>query len=109
MTNALPTITVDQRTEGLSQAHAIRRARARIKADLLAGATTLTDVFADESAAAQGARIGGLLRAHRGIGPATAHRLMDKARIPNDKRVRALGVRQRRAIVAAMKELGRDA
>ncbi|MFJ4517449.1 integration host factor, actinobacterial type [Streptomyces sp. NPDC088816] len=106
----LPNITAEQRTAALTKAAEVRRARSALLSEVREqGVEALTSVLAqgdDGDQAALGLRVLRLLRALPGIGPVRARRLMEHLSIPENRRVRGLGVNQRAALLEAVSAQG---
>jgi hypothetical protein len=96
----LPIMTPGQRADALAKAKLANAERARVKAGLKAGATTLADVLdaaADNEPLAK-MKVSALLTALPGIGKVKAAHLMDGLGIKENRRVRGLSARQREAL-----------
>lgn len=98
-----PVLTDDQRAAAREKAMAARRARARLKEDLKAGAVSLADVF--EQAAGDpivaGTKMLTVLEALPAVGKVKARRTMDTIGIAQSRRVRGVGEHQREKLLAA--------
>ena len=97
-----PKLTPEQRDAALEKAAKVRKARAHMKEQLSAGNFTLADVFhlADEgSKAATMTKVKAVLMSLPKVGEVTATNVMEELRIPANRRVGGLGVRQRAALV----------
>jgi hypothetical protein len=93
----------EQRLRALATANQVRRARAQLKRDLAGGTLALTDVLADPPPCAHTARVGGLLLAAPGIGPAGAGRALARCRIAETKTLLGLTGRQRADLIAFLR------
>ena len=94
-----PELSPEQRRAALARALEARREHAAVVAEMRAGRLDLAGALADERA--RRARVGQLVRALPGVGPALAERIMTCAGIGDGKRVAGLGDRQRAALLAA--------
>lgn len=99
---ALPQLTEEQRAAALEKAAAARRARAELKERLKRGGTTLTDVLkAAESDEVLGKmKVSALLEALPGVGKVRAQQIIERLEIAPSRRLRGLGDRQRKALLA---------
>ena len=99
---ALPQLTEEQRAAALEKAAAARRARAELKERLKRGGTNLTDVLkAAESDEILGKmKVSALLEALPGVGKVRAAQIMERLEIASSRRLRGLGDRQRKALLA---------
>lgn len=99
---ALPELTEEQRAAALEKAAAARRARAELKERLKRGGTNLGEVLADsESDEILGKmKVSALLEAMPGVGKVRAQQLMERLEIAPSRRLRGLGERQRKALLA---------
>lgn len=95
---ALPTQTDEQRKAALGRATEVRRYRAQVKKSLKNGTTSLLDVFDDEECRRM--RVSELLRALPGIGEASTEAIMTDLGISEGRRIKGLGARQRRELLA---------
>lgn len=96
---ALPELTDEQRMAALEKAKAARRLRAELKRDLADGTLSIEDVIEGESDIAQQMRVTQLLTALPKIGAVKAEEIMAELNISPSRRVRGLGVRQKRALL----------
>ena len=97
---ALPPMSPEQRADALAKAKLANAERARVKAGLKAGATTLADVLdaaADNEPLAK-MKVSALLQSLPGVGKARAAKVMESLGIPESRRVRGLGSNQRKAL-----------
>lgn len=99
----VPDMTDEQRRESLHRAMEARTERARLKAEVKAGRVTLAEALAmaDESPVVGRMRVRDLLRSLPGWGRGRADRWMKANHIPEGRRVRGLGSRQRAALLEA--------
>ena len=90
------------RAAAADAAVAARRRRAEIKAELATGRLTLTEVIdlTDSDPAVAKLRVTDLLSALPRIGPVRAEAIMGTLGIAPSRRMRGLGERQRRALLA---------
>lgn len=97
---ALPQMSPEQRAQALEKAKAANTERARVKAGLKSGETTLADVLdaAGESEPLAKMKVAALLQAVPGVGPKRAAQVMERLGIPADRRIRGLGPNQREAL-----------
>ena len=96
---ALPELTDEQRMAALEKAKAARRLRAELKRDLADGTLSIEDVLEGESHIAQQMRVTQLLTALPKIGAVKAEEIMAELNISPSRRVRGLGIRQKRALL----------
>lgn len=98
----LPKLSAADRAAAADAALAARRRRAEIKADLSSGRLSLTDVIAmaDADPAVAKLRVADMLAALPRIGPVRAEAIMGTLGIAPTRRMRGLGDRQRRALLA---------
>jgi signal recognition particle GTPase len=99
---ALPQLTEEQRAAALVKAAAARRIRAELKERLKRGGTTLVDVLkqAEENEVLGKMKVSALLEALPGVGKVRAQQTMEKLEIAPSRRLRGLGDRQRKALLA---------
>ncbi|GAA4869300.1 MULTISPECIES: integration host factor, actinobacterial type [Saccharopolyspora] len=99
---ALPQLTEEQRAAALEKAAAARRARAELKERLKRGGTTLAEVLdtADKDEVFGKMKVSALLEALPGVGKVRAQQIMERLEIANSRRLRGLGERQRKALLA---------
>jgi signal recognition particle GTPase len=102
---ALPQLTEEQRAAALEKAAAARRARAELKERLKRGGTNLADVLkqADEDEVLGKMKVSALLEALPGVGKVRAQQTMEKLEIAASRRLRGLGVRQRKELLAGFR------
>ena len=99
---ALPQLTAEQRTAALEKAAVARRVRAELKERLKRGGTDLKQVLNDaESDEILGKmKVSALLEALPKVGKVKAQELMTELEIAPTRRLRGLGERQRKALLA---------
>src|SRR4030095_14939973 len=100
----LPNLTPEQRQQALDKATEVRRERAELKDQLKHGGTTLDSVL-DRAPAGQGGRkmqTQALLQSLPGVGKVRAQQIMAKLEIAETRRLRGLGSKQRKALLAEM-------
>jgi hypothetical protein len=97
---ALPPRTPDQRTAALEKAAAARRERAEVGNRLKSGSISLPQVLASGQANEIIGRmkVSAVLEFLPGVGKIRARQIMDRIGIPESRRVRGLGARQRAAL-----------
>jgi transposase len=101
-TVALPQLTEEQRAAALEKAAAARRARAELKDRLKRGGTTLKEVLtqSDSDEVLGKMKVSALLEAMPGVGKVRAAQIMERLEIAPSRRLRGLGDRQRKALLA---------
>jgi signal recognition particle GTPase len=99
---ALPQLTDEQRAAALEKAAAARRIRAELKERLKRGGTTLVDVLkqAEDNEVLGKMKVSALLEALPGVGKVRAQQTMERLEIAPSRRLRGLGDRQRKALLA---------
>ena len=99
---ALPQLTEEQRAAALEKAAAARRTRAELKDRLKRGGTTLKEVLnqSDNDDVLGKMKVQALLEAMPGVGKVRATQIMERLEIAPSRRLRGLGDRQRRALLA---------
>lgn len=99
---ALPQLTEEQRAAALEKAAAARRARAELKERLKRGGTSLAEVLdsADNDETLGKMKVSALLEALPGVGKVRAQQIMERLEIASSRRLRGLGERQRKALLA---------
>jgi signal recognition particle GTPase len=99
---ALPQLTAEQRAAALEKAAAARRIRAELKERLKRGGTTLVDVLkqAEDNEVLGKMKVSALLEALPGVGKVRAQQTMERLEIAPSRRLRGLGDRQRKALLA---------
>lgn len=105
-TVALPELTEEQRAAALEKAAAARRARAELKERLKRGGTNLKEVLdnADSDETLGKMKVSALLEALPGVGKVRAQQIMERLEIAPSRRLRGLGERQRKALLAEFSE-----
>lgn len=108
---ALPPLTSEQRTAALEKAAEARRTRAELKAKLKHSAASLADVLAagDADVVIGKMKVAAVLEAMPGVGKVRAQRIMERVGISPTRRVRGLGVKQRRALEQEFADADADA
>ena len=98
---SLRPLTPQERADALGKAAAARTARAAAKDRLKSGTLTIAELLAsaDSDDAIARMRVVELLEALPGIGRVRAAAIMDQLGIAASRRVRGLGIHQRRALV----------
>jgi hypothetical protein len=93
----------EQRALALEKAGAARRRRAEIKALLKTGSLTLAEVFdqADDDDIVAGTKVYPLIASMPRMGKIKATRLMEQLGIPDNRKIRGLGPRQRENLLDA--------
>ncbi len=99
---ALPQLTAEQRAAALEKAAAARRVRAELKERLKRGGTDLKQVLTDsDSNEILGKmKVSALLEALPKVGKVKAQEIMTELEIAPTRRLRGLGDRQRKALLA---------
>ncbi len=101
---ALPNLTPEQRQAALAKAAEARQARTKLLNDIKDGKETISGVLArakDDTVVGK-TKVAQLVKALPGYGPAKVTALLEKAVIPEERRVAGLGQRQREALLAAL-------
>jgi hypothetical protein len=98
-----PRLSPQQRADALAKAAEARRVRAGIREALRTGAMTVADVLdrSDEELVG-GMKVKAVLTAVPGLGKIKSFRLMERLGIADNRRVRGLGDRQRKALLDAL-------
>lgn len=98
---ALEPLTPEERREALDKAMAARGIRSRAKAALRSGDLTVEDLLARAHADEALARlkVTEMLECVHGVGPVRALAILESLGIAPSRRLRGLGVHQRRALV----------
>jgi hypothetical protein len=101
-THKLPPMSDEDRARALEQAAAARRRRAEIKALLKTGSLTLAEVFeeAERDDIVAGTKVFPLLSSMPRMGKIKAIRTMEELGIPENRKIRGLGSRQRADLLA---------
>ena len=99
---ALPKLTDEQRATALEKAAAARRARAELKEKLKKGVTDLKKVLddADSDEILGKMKVSALLEALPKVGKVKAQEIMNELEIAPTRRLRGLGERQRKNLLA---------
>jgi hypothetical protein len=99
-----PKLTPEARREALEKAARARRERAVLKERLRTGELSLGDVLdlADRDDVVGGTKVKAVLTSLPGLGKVKSHRLMEELGIPENRRVRGLGAKQREALRSAL-------
>lgn len=94
-------VTEEQRTQALAKAAAARRQRAEMKELLRTGSLTLAEVFdkADTDDIVAGTKVVAVLQSMPGLGKIGTKRLLESLGIPDNRRIRGLGSRQRQSLL----------
>lgn len=102
-THKLPPMSNEQRAQALEKAAAARRRRAEIKALLKTGSLTLAEVFdqAEDDDIVAGTKVYPLIASMPRMGKIKATRLMEQLGIPDNRKIRGLGPRQRENLLDA--------
>ena len=98
---ALPQLTPEQRQSALEKAAEARAARAAVKAQLKAGALSMSEFLrqSDTDVPSSKMKVLTLLESMPGVGNATARRILEEIGISESRRVRGLGPNQRSALI----------
>ncbi|MGY3565961.1 integration host factor, actinobacterial type [Sinomonas sp. RB5] len=98
---ALEPLTPEERRAALGKAVEARGTRSRAKAALQSGELTVEELLAqaDHDEALARLRVTEMLESLRGIGPVRARAILATLGIAPSRRLRGLGVHQRRALV----------
>jgi hypothetical protein len=97
---ALPTMTAEQRAEGLAKAAETRKAQSELLAKVKAGDVTLAEVLASTDPITGRIRVKRAIQAVPGVGPAKATAALDEAGIQENRRVGGLTAGQRERLLA---------
>src|SRR5215213_1024856 len=103
-TMPLPNLTPEQRQQALDKAAEVRRERAELKDQLKHGGATLDSVL-DRAAADDVVgrmKTEAVLQSLPGVGKVRAQQIMAKLEIAETRRLRGLGSKQRKALLAEM-------
>ena len=108
---ALPSRTPDQRAAALEKAAAARRERAKLSEQLKSGFISLPQVLASgqTNEIVGKMRVSAVLESLPGIGKVRARQVMEEIGIPESRRVRGLGTRQRAALTRWSEDRGFEA
>lgn len=98
----LPQLTPEQRAAALEKAGQARKARAELKERLKRGGTDLKQVLADSSSdeVLGKMKVSALLESMPKVGKVKAQEIMTELEIAPTRRLRGLGDRQRKALLA---------
>ena len=96
-----PKLTDEQRRAALQKAAEARRVRAEVKELLKTGSLRLSELFAkaDADRIVAGLKVEALISAMPGTGKIKAKRLMESIGIANNRRIRGLGDKQKKALL----------
>jgi hypothetical protein len=94
----LPTFTPEQRADALAKALETRRLRKEALDELSAGSVSIDDALSGNDPRFDLIKIHRVLIALPGVGKVRAERALSEAEIPEGRRVRGLGSRQRKAL-----------
>ncbi len=96
-----PKMTDEQRAAALARAGEARRVRAEVKQLLKTGSLTLPELFerAEEDDLIAGIKVGAVVVSMPHMGKIKAIRLLEELGIDDSKRLRALGSRQKEALL----------
>ena len=99
---ALPQLTEEQRADALRKAAEARRVRAELKERLKRGGTTLGEVLkqSDTDEVLGKMKVTALLESMPSVGKVRAAQLMEQLEIAPSRRLRGLGDRQRKELLA---------
>jgi S13-like H2TH domain len=94
---ALPPQTDEARKAALEKAGAARRTRAEMKQLLQVGSLTLAEVFerAENDDVIAGTKVAAVISSLPGVGKVKTIRTLEEHNIPDNRRLRGLGVRQK--------------
>lgn len=97
-----PSLSPEQRQAALDKAAEARRTRAELKEKLKMGSTSLPELFsmADTDEIVGKMKVLAVLESLPGLGKVKARRLMEEVGISETRRLRGLGVNQRRDLLA---------
>jgi predicted flap endonuclease-1-like 5' DNA nuclease len=97
---ALPTMTPEQRAEGLAKAAETRKAQSELLGKVKAGDVALAEVLASTDPVTARIRVKRALQAVPGVGPAKATAALGDAGIQENRRVGGLTPGQRERLLA---------
>jgi hypothetical protein len=97
-----PTLSEDARRAALEKAQQARTARRAVLDGLKTGHTSIADALEHEDPAIQKIKVSALLKALPGYGDTTVARLMEQLGIPENRRIRGLGQRQRATLLTTL-------
>ncbi|MBW4095025.1 MAG: DNA-binding protein, partial [Acidobacteria bacterium] len=97
-------LTTEERAAALEKAAAARTARAMVKNKLKMGSTSVAEVLqmGDSDEAIGRMKVSELLEALAGVGRVRATAIMDQVGIASTRRLRGLGVHQRRTLIEVL-------
>ncbi|VAV96091.1 hypothetical protein MNBD_ACTINO02-1329 [hydrothermal vent metagenome] len=98
---ALPPQTDEARKAALAKAGEARRARAEMKQLLQVGSLTLAEVFerAETDDIIAGTKVAAVINSLPGVGKVKTIRTLEEYNIPDNRRLRGLGVRQKATLL----------
>ena len=102
MDSARPVGVFQQRDRALARANDVRVARANLKRELASGHNSAAEIISDPPANALSMSVRQVVLSQRGWGPVRLRRLCRLASVPENKDLRSLTARQRRALLAAL-------
>ncbi len=96
-----PILTADQRRAALAKAAEARRVRAEVKELLKTGSITFPEVLerAEVDELVAGTKVSAIIVSLPGVGKVKGKRLMEELGIASNRRLRGLGIRQRKALL----------
>ena len=98
-----PILSPEQRAAALEKAGAARRGRAEVRESLRTGGFSLQDVLMrSNEEIIGGMKVKAVLTALPGLGKVKSYRLMERLGIADNRRVRGLGPKQRKALIDAL-------
>ncbi len=95
-----PELTAEQRKEGLQKALKLRRERADLKKKLKGGHIDINEVLNMTGQAVERIKAIDLLASLPRVGKITARKIMNEIKIAKSRRIKGLGVRQRKTLVS---------
>ena len=101
---AIPQLTPEQRKKALEKAQIARTQRAKVKAELKSGKTTIKKVLADcaKDDVIGRMKVLDLISALPGFGKAKAAKVMKECKIADSRRIKGLGDVQRENLLAKL-------
>lgn len=98
-----PSLSPEQRAAALEKAAEARRGRAEVREALRTGRSSLGDVLSRSGEdVIGGMKVKAVLTALPGLGKVKSYRLMETLGIADNRRVRGLGPKQRKALIDAL-------
>jgi hypothetical protein len=98
-----PELSDEERARALQKAAEARRVRAEVRQALRTGEKSLREVLDEaDDAHVGGIKVKAVLTALPGLGKVKSYRLMERLGIAENRRVRGLGPRQRKALLDAL-------